>query len=147
MDVNESKAQVVSVDFGRSFAEIAEDAQRRSVRRITFDDGKRVKLDPTKEYSIMLVETESLLSSEEFAAFAPYIRSGIVKAVADGVITKERIQNIATVFSIPKQPAFPFNFPEGAGVDTYIEGTVALRYEWVPPPCCAMEESENTDEQ
>jgi hypothetical protein len=144
MEINPNPAQVLTVETGESFFKVARRIQEQSARKIAFDNGEPIELNPDSEYSVMLFETTEVLTSQEFEALAPFLLGGIGQAVAAGVISADRITNLATAFTLPKQPPFPFDFPEGAGVKVFWDGTTTYRYEWVAPP---VEEEESQIEE
>jgi len=135
MEINENHAQVLTAETGESFFKIAKRIQQQSARKIAFDDGTPIELNPNSAYSSCLLEMEDeVLTTAEFEALTPYLFGGIAQAVAAGVLSPTRIKGIATVMTLPKQPPFPFDFPEGAGVKVFWDGAHTYRYEWVAPP-------------
>ena len=144
MEINENQAQVLTAETGESFFKIAQRIQRDSARKIAFADGSPIEIDPNFDYPVILLRMTNELTPEEFGELTPYLLAGIGQAVTAGVITADRIQEIITAFTLSKQPPFPFDFPEGAGVKVFWEGTTTYRYEWeaLPMPVEIEEETE-----
>jgi hypothetical protein len=134
MDINENPAQVLTPVTGESFIKIARRIQQQSARKIAYNNGKPIEIDPDTEYSVVLLGMTELLDTDGFNALMPFIGEAIEKATVAGVLAPGQIKSIATAFSIPKQPPFPFDFPEGAGRKVFVDGTWTFRNEWVAPP-------------
>jgi len=140
MEINENKAQVLTAETGESFQTVAKRVQMQSARKIAFDNGEPIELDPNSAHAVCILEMEDeVLSTAEFEELTPFLFGGIAQAVAAGVLSPTRIKGIATALTLPKQPPFPYPLPEGVSLNVYWEGSHTYRYEWVAPP---VEESE-----
>jgi len=143
MEINENKAQVISANFGETFADVAKRVQINSARPIAFDSGKAIELDPESEYSVLLLKMPNgVLTTEEFDALTPYLFGGIGQAVEAGVITADRIDDIATIFTIAKQPQFIWDVPEGHSLKVYWDGMTTFRYALETDPALVQEEQQ-----
>jgi hypothetical protein len=140
MEINPNPAQVLTVETGESFFKVARRVQEQSARKIAHDNGKSIELDPDSEYSVCFLRMKKLLTPEQFYILkTEYFDPALKKAEKKGLIEEDQIEEIATAFSMPKQPPFPFDFPEGAGVKVFWDGTTTYRYEWIAPPIEAPE--------
>jgi len=146
MDINENKALTISANFGETFADVAKRVQINSARPITFDNGTPIELDPESEYSILMLKMpEGVLTTEEFDALTPYLFGGIAQAVMAGVLSPTRIADIATIFTIAKQPQFTMEIPEGYSLKVYWDGMTTFRYALEADPVPLPEEEEGDE--